>query len=77
MKVTVLFFGVLAEVAGTDCRVYADAHTTDDLMHRVIDDFPEIYGYNYRISVNGIISGSSGPLADADEVALVPPFEGG
>jgi molybdopterin converting factor small subunit len=77
MKVKVLFLGVLAEVAGTDCRVYNDTYTMNDLIHRIIDDFPEVVGYNYRISVNNEISNTPGRLADDDEVILLPPFEGG
>ena len=34
MQVKVLFFGVLSEVAGTDCRHYNDVRSIDDLKLR-------------------------------------------
>ncbi len=77
MQVKVLFFGVLSEVAGSDCRYYSDASSTDDLRHRILDEFPEIEHYNYRLSLNNEIIESDIPLSDNDEVALLPPFAGG
>jgi sulfur-carrier protein len=77
MQVKVLFFGVLTEVAGTDCKSYEDAGSVNDLKHRILDDFPEIGHYNYRISVNNEITEENRILSDRDEVALMPPFAGG
>jgi sulfur-carrier protein len=77
MQVKVLFFGVLSEVAGTDSRHYLDVRSSDDLRHRILDDYPELEHYNYRISLNNEIIDSERPLSDRDEVALLPPFAGG
>ena len=77
MQVKVLFFGVLSEVAGTDCRHYSEVKSTDDLKLKILDDFPEIENYNYRISLNNEILNSNMILNDSDEVALLPPFAGG
>jgi molybdopterin synthase sulfur carrier subunit len=77
MKVKVLFFGVLSEVAGTDCRHYIDVKSVNDLRLRILDDFPEIEHYNYRISLNNEIINSDRLLSDTDELALMPPFAGG
>jgi molybdopterin converting factor small subunit len=77
MQVKVLFFGVLSEVAGSDCKYYSDTRSSDDLRHRILDDFPEIVHYNYRLSLNNEIIESNMPLGDNDEVALLPPFAGG
>ncbi len=77
MQIKVLFLGVLAELAGTDCRVYYSAKSTGDLMIRIQDDYPEIIHYNFRISLNSDILNDNRPLSDGDEVALIPPFEGG
>jgi molybdopterin converting factor small subunit len=77
MEVKVLFFGVLAEVAGTAFKHYSDVRTTEDLVMRIQDDFPEIVHYSYRLAVNSIISDSSQTLKSGDEVALMPPFAGG
>jgi sulfur-carrier protein len=77
MEVKVLFFGVLAEVTGTDCRLYRDVKSVDNLIHIIMDEFPEIQHYNYRISLNNLIIEGDQSLNDKDEVALMPPFAGG
>ena len=77
MQVKVLFFGVLTEVAGTDCRFYEEVYSTGDLMHRITDDYPEMEHYNFRISLNSEFTSEEQKLNDQDEVALLPPFAGG
>lgn len=77
MQVKVLFFGVLSEVTGTDLRYYNDVKSTVDLTHRIVDEFPEIEHYSYRISVNNKIISNDQLLNDHDEIALMPPFAGG
>ena len=77
MKVAVLFFGVLTEVAGTGTKFYIDVKNLDDLRIRIYDDFPEIAHYNFRVSVNNEITADNPDLKDGDEIALLPPFAGG
>jgi molybdopterin synthase sulfur carrier subunit len=77
MKVKVLFFGVLAEVTGTSCKHFYDVRTVGDLKIRIADEFPEIVHYNFRISLNSVLTDNDPALNDNDEVALMPPFAGG
>ena len=77
MKVKVLFFGVLAEVAGTAGQNYEKVNSFNDLNQMIKDDYPEFVNYNYRISVNNEIINNDPLLNDGDEVALLPPFAGG
>ena len=77
MEVKVLFFGVLAEVTGTDCKHYIGVKSVSELKIRIRDDFPELDQYNFRISLNNDIIISDSLLTDKDEVALLPPFTGG
>lgn len=77
MQVKVLFFGVLSELTGTDIRHYNNVESTDDLLLRIADDYPETVNYNFRVSLNNEILTGSGTLTDGDEVALMPPFSGG
>ena len=77
MQVKVLFFGVLSEVAGTDCKHYIEVKSVYKLKTRLQDEFPEIQHYNYRISLNNEIINSDIMLNDKDEIALLPPFAGG
>jgi molybdopterin converting factor small subunit len=77
MEVKVLFFGVLAEVAGTAFKHYSNVKSTKDLIMRIEDDFPEIVHYTYRLAVNSGITDRDQTLKTGDEVALMPPFAGG
>jgi sulfur-carrier protein len=77
MRVTVLFFGVLSEVAGTGTKFYSDVKSLEDLKIRICDDYPEMFHYSYRVSVNNQIINEDRLLTDGDEIALLPPFAGG
>ncbi|HKK42720.1 MAG TPA: MoaD/ThiS family protein [Bacteroidales bacterium] len=77
MKVQVLFFGVLSEVTGTQAKYYSGVKSTGDLVLKIRDDFPEIAHYDYRISVNNVLTDAETDLKDGDELALMPPFAGG
>jgi molybdopterin synthase sulfur carrier subunit len=77
MKVKVLFFGVLSEVAATGIKIYENVNSIEHLKLRISDDFPEIIHYNFRISLNNEITDTDSPLSDGDEVAFLPPFAGG
>jgi molybdopterin synthase sulfur carrier subunit len=77
MDISVLFFGVLAEVTGTNRKHYQDIKSFGDLKQRIGDDFPEIVHYNFRIAVNNKIVNEDPLLRQDDKVAYLPPFAGG
>lgn len=77
MEISVLFFGVLAEVTGTNRRTYTGITSYSDLRHRIEDDYPAVIHYNYRIAVNNEIVNDDPELRNGDEAALLPPFAGG
>ena len=77
MQVKVIFFGVLAEVAGITVKFYSNVKSLGHLKILIQDDFPEFVHYNYRISVNSTIVNNDPDLKDGDEIALLPPFAGG
>jgi len=81
MKVTVLFFSVLREIAGTD-RI--EWETSEDaalgeLVASLSERFPGLAGWQGRLllAVNGEYAGPATPLSAGDEVALMPPVQGG
>jgi molybdopterin converting factor small subunit len=76
MEIRVLFFGVLADVAGTRIKTYSGVSSFEDLNHRIIDDFPEMTHYNFRVCQNKVMTNVPA-LNEGDEIALLPPFEGG
>jgi molybdopterin converting factor small subunit len=77
MEVNVLFFGVIADVTKIDIKVYSNIKSIARLKLMVIDDFPEIAHYKFRISVNREFTDDDDELKNGDEVAFLPPFEGG
>jgi len=77
MEIKVLFFGVLTEITGTNCKHYQDIKSLGELKIRIQDDFPEIVHYNYLVSLNSEIISSDLIINDGDEVAFMPPFAGG
>jgi molybdopterin converting factor small subunit len=77
MRVTVLFFGVLSEVAETGTKFYNDVNSLEHLKIRLSDDYPQMVHYSYRVSVNNEIMDEDRLLKDGDEIALLPPFAGG
>jgi molybdopterin converting factor small subunit len=74
MQVKVLFFGVLAEVTGTNCKYFRDVRSISDLKLRICDDFPEMVHYNFRISLNNVLTDNDPLLNDGDDVAYLPPL---
>jgi sulfur-carrier protein len=77
MKVLVLFYGVLEEVVRTDSMIIDEAKTTDELIKKIIKKYPDIQGYKYNISLNNRFVRNDMILNDGDEIALIPPYEGG
>jgi len=77
MKVKVLFFGVLSEVAGTGIQFYDDVKTIEHLKLRISDDYPEIIHYKFNVSINNELINSDEALKNGDEIAFLPPFAGG
>ena len=77
MQVKVLFFGVLAEVTGTNFTYFRNVKSLEELKLRIQNDFQEVVHYNYRFSLNNVLVDNDPLLNDGDEVALLPPFAGG
>ncbi len=76
MEVKVFFFGVLAEVTGTNFKYYSDVRSFGDLKLKIQDDFPEVVHHNFRVSVNNLLTDNDPLLNDGDEVELIPLFSG-
>jgi sulfur-carrier protein len=77
MAISVLFFGVLSDVARTDIKIYDGIKSLEELKLRIFDDFPEMVHYDFRFSVNNELVNKDCLVKDGDEVALLPPFAGG
>jgi len=81
MRVTVRLFGPIREAAGAKelhVQLPGDA-TAATLRALLAEKHPEIaaLGARLRVSVNREFAAADAPLADGDEVALLPPVSGG
>ncbi|MGH9495717.1 MAG: molybdopterin converting factor subunit 1 [Candidatus Sulfotelmatobacter sp.] len=81
MKVRVLFFGMLKEVAGRPSETVelADGSTAQSLLAELTENYPrirELLG-SVAVAVNREYSAPDTRLLDGDEVALLPPVSGG
>jgi molybdopterin converting factor small subunit len=77
MKIDVLLFGVLADVAGKDRITIDDPGDLDNLKKKVVMDIPKFKSFKFQVSVNKTIINENTNLSEGDEVAFLPPFAGG
>ena len=83
MKVTVLFFSVLREIAGTDRLEWPlddeGLATVGELVAALEACYPGLEGWQGRLllAVNGEYADRATRIAAGDEVALMPPVQGG
>jgi len=76
---TLRLFANLRESAGTNTAEF-DAATVGDLLSQATDQFGDQFRSGLtaaRVWVNGEQADATTPLAQADEVALIPPVSGG
>jgi molybdopterin converting factor subunit 1 len=83
MKVTVLFFSVLREIAGTDRLEWPlddeGVATVGELVAALEACYPGLEGWkgSLLLAVNGEYADRATRIAAGDEVALMPPVQGG
>ncbi|MEZ4886346.1 MAG: MoaD/ThiS family protein [Chitinophagales bacterium] len=78
MKVNVLFWGVLTDVAQTKMIAVQDIQQIGLLRKQLLNLYPKLASYTHHIAVNQeIVHDDDFVLKDGDEVALLPPYAGG
>jgi molybdopterin converting factor subunit 1 len=81
IRVKVLFFGRLKEIAGRseDSSELAEGASIEDLFAHYVGRHPELAGYRGSLvaSRNQEFAAWSTPLLAGDEVAFLPPVSGG
>jgi molybdopterin converting factor subunit 1 len=75
--ITVLFFGQLAEIAGSSSLEIGDFEHTDNLKAALMDRFPLLAQRSFAIAVNKTIVQQNTVLPAGSVVAFLPPFSGG
>ncbi len=74
-NIKVITFGKLKEISGSNFEL--EAETTDELLHKIYQEFPSIKELKLRVAVNQKIISEITILNNNDLVALMPPYSGG
>lgn len=81
MRVRVLFFGQLKDIAGVsqEDAELSEGARVEDLYERYARRFPKLAEFRPSVaaSINQVYAGWRAPLASGDEVAFLPPVSGG
>ena len=81
MKIRLLFFAVLRDIAGTDQRelALADGATARDVWQSLRIAHPRLAGFTQppMTAINESYAEPDTPLRDGDELAFIPPVAGG
>lgn len=76
MKVNVLFFGSLTDIAGNSMQVN-NVNDLYELMNELRDQFPALKSAKYIMAVDKEVVDENVLLRDGSVVALLPAFSGG
>jgi sulfur-carrier protein len=76
MRVEVLFFGKLVDIAGSSL-VINNVASTDELLDQLRLQFPALAAEKYFVAVDKKTITENTSLTDNCTVALLPPFSGG
>jgi molybdopterin synthase sulfur carrier subunit len=74
---TILFFGVLADVTGHNELNLENINDTETLQNVLTEKYPELKKYKYRVAVNQEMINGKSVLSSGDTIAIMPPFNGG
>ncbi|MFT3822301.1 MAG: MoaD/ThiS family protein [Chitinophagaceae bacterium] len=77
MQVTVLLFGQLTDITGTNKLVLENIADTHTLARQLQSRYPALQPAHYLIAVNKQLVQENTMLQDGIEVALLPPYSGG
>lgn len=74
---TVLAFGVVAEIIGENSFALEGIASTEALKQKLEEKFPRLRSVNFAVAVNKKMITGALPLHEDSTVALLPPFSGG
>ena len=77
MKINILFFGQLTDIAGVGSITMDGITDTEMLTNALVKIYPELNETNYVLSVNNEVVTDNTILTENCTVALLPPFSGG
>lgn len=77
MRINVMLFGQLADIAGTSRLTVSEVQDTDKLITMLHATYPGLASSSFSIAVDKKLISGNMILSDNSTVALLPPFSGG
>lgn len=79
MSIKILYFGVLAEIAGKSNELleWSEGQNTDDVRKILFEKYPALKDRKFKLAVNQQITDGLAEVPTSADVALLPPFAGG
>ena len=77
MKITILAFGQIAEIAAQSCWDMPYVADTDTLQSLLLQQYPALQSVRFTFAVNHQAVTNNTNLTDNSIVALLPPIAGG
>jgi molybdopterin-guanine dinucleotide biosynthesis protein A len=76
-NVTLLYFGIVADIIGNFSENIAWNGTLGDLNQMLLQKHPQLANQQLRYAINRNLATMDQTIAPGDEIALLPPFSGG
>ncbi len=77
MKLTIKYFGLLAEITGCNEEMYSfSKETIGELVQELTIKYPELQSKDFQVAHAMEIADKDTPITHK-EIALLPPFSGG
>lgn len=73
----ILIFGQLRDIVGSSVVKVEPLTDTTVLHARLLELYPGLVNYTFRIAVDGKLTVGHVPLFPGSTIALLPPFSGG
>jgi len=77
MKISIKYFGVLAEITGChEEQLSCRADRVSDVLEILLNKYPELKSNDFRVAQNKLVVNTDREV-DGTEIAFLPPFSGG
>lgn len=77
MKITILAFGIIADLTQQKEFIIQDINNMEELKTLLEQQYPALQNINYSIAVNKLVAVENIIFNENDTIALLPPFSGG
>jgi molybdopterin converting factor small subunit len=73
----VTFYGILQERIASELSLNIPLKNVSEVRSYLEENYPILRNIPYLVAINRTISSLENPLAQGDDIAILPPFSGG